>query len=142
MISDDAIKNPKRVVFCSGKIYYDLLQKREEENIQDIALVRVEQLYPYPHDKIIETLKSYKDVEVIWCQEESQNMGAWHFIDRRLELSMKEAGLKSRPIYVGRFASASPATGSAKKHLIEQAHVVDQALNLCHIDDYDHNPML
>jgi len=119
----------RKLVFCSGKVYYDLLAARETEKINDIALVRVEELYPYPEADIAKEMKKYSKAEVIWCQEESENMGAWHFMDRRLEATLGSAKVKStRPIYIGRPASASPATGSLAVHVKEQAGIVSKVL--------------
>jgi 2-oxoglutarate dehydrogenase E1 component len=121
----------KRVILCSGKVYYDLSEKREEEGIKDIAIIRLEQLYPFPHEKLVELLKPYKKADVIWCQEESKNMGAWTYLDRRLEAVLKDAKIHvERPVYIGRPESASPATGLLSRHLFEQNLLVSQALNL------------
>lgn len=121
----------KRVILCSGKVYYDLLETRESEGIQDIALIRLEQFYPFPHEELVELLKPYKNADVVWCQEEPSNMGAWTFLDRRLEAVLIEAQLQAkRPIYVGRPEAASPATGLLSRHLFEQNLLVSQALNL------------
>lgn len=123
--------NIKRVILCTGKIYYDLYQARQERNIQDIALMRVEQLYPFPHDELIQALKRYPQAEIIWCQEEPENMGAWTFIDRRIEKVLREIkGAYLRPHYVGRPESASPATGFYERHEYEQALLIEQALTI------------
>jgi 2-oxoglutarate dehydrogenase E1 component len=128
---DEAIKSPTRLIICSGKVYYDLLQARMDADIKTVALIRVEELYPFPEDILVEHLKKYKHAEVIWCQEEPENMGGWHFVDRLLEKAMVIAGMvQSRPIYVGRKASASPATGLATIHEKEQAELVRKALVL------------
>ncbi len=120
-----------RIVLCSGKIYYDLVEKREENKINHVAIIRLEQLYPFPHHRLVDILRMYKDAEVIWCQEEPMNMGAWTFIDRRLEDVLKHVNLKSkRPIYMGRPESASTATGLYSRHVFEQNLLVNQALNL------------
>ena len=124
----------KRVVLCSGKIYYDLLQRAEEAKVRDIALVRVEQLYPFPQRSLTAELIKYPNAEVIWCQEEPRNSGAWHFMDRRIEellAAIEGVEMKaSRPSYVGRIDSAASATGLLKRHLKEQAALVDEALML------------
>jgi len=121
----------KRVILCSGKVYYDLFEKRESEGIQDIALIRLEQFYPFPHEELVDLLKPYKNADVVWCQEEPINMGAWTFLDRRLEAVLIEAQLQAkRPVYVGRPEAASPATGLLSRHLFEQNLLVSQALNL------------
>lgn len=120
-----------RVILCSGKVFYDLLKKREDEGIKDIALIRLEQYYPFPHKTLTEILKNYKNADVVWCQEEPINMGAWTYIDRRLEGVLKEIDIKAkRPIYVGRPESASTATGLYSRHIFEQDLIVSQALNL------------
>jgi 2-oxoglutarate dehydrogenase E1 component len=124
----------KRVVLCSGKVYYDLLQRAEEMKVRDVALVRVEQLYPFPQRSLTAELKKYPNAEVIWCQEEPRNMGAWHFVDRRIEEvlgAIEDVDMQaSRPRYIGRPDSAATATGLLKRHLAEQAKLVDEALML------------
>ena len=123
----------KRVVLCSGKVYYDLLEARREQCIKDVAIVRVEQLYPWPRMRITNQIKLYQNAEVVWCQEEASNQGAWHFaadrIDYILESLDKKAKKTRRVLYVGRTASASPAVGSLKVHNKEQELLVEQALN-------------
>jgi len=125
-------KSVKRVVLSTGKVFYDLWQTREDKKVEDVALVRVEQLYPFPAEELKAELAKYPNAtEIVWCQEEPQNMGSWTFIDRRLEAVMKAAGCKSgRPAYAGRPEAASPATGSLKRHNAEQALLVEQALGL------------
>ncbi len=121
----------KRVVLCGGKVYYDLLEKREEQGIKNIALIRLEQYYPFPHDTLVEVLKPYTNAELIWCQEEPMNMGAWTFLDRRLEGVLTDAKIGSkRPTYIGRPEAASPATGLLSRHEFEQNLLVREALNL------------
>jgi 2-oxoglutarate dehydrogenase E1 component len=124
-------KKVKRVVLCSGKVYYDLLAERENRGIEDVAIVRVEQLYPFPEKELGAQLSRYSNADVIWCQEEPENMGSWYFVDRRIEKVL--TGIKhktSRPVYVGRSTAASPATGLLKIHLREQAELVDAALSV------------
>jgi 2-oxoglutarate dehydrogenase E1 component len=121
----------KRVVLCSGKVYYDLWQERENRGLKDVAIVRVEQLYPFPAGTLSLELARYPNAEVVWCQEEPQNMGAWTFVDRRIEAVL--TGLKvtaKRPTYVGRPEAASPATGLLRRHNMEQAKLVDEALTV------------
>lgn len=119
----------KRVVLCSGKVYYDLLQERDNRNIKDVAIVRIEQLYPFPAEGLKHALSNYPNAEVIWAQEEPQNMGYWTYVDRRIENVLGTVSTKSsRPSYVGRKASASPATGLLSRHNEEQAKLVDDAL--------------
>ena len=124
-------KNIRRVVLCAGKVYFDLLEERERRGIDDIYLMRVEQLYPLPRKALLEELGRFIKADVVWCQEESENMGAWTFIDRRLENLMVELKMPAlRPRYVGRPGSAAPATGLMKRHLKEQKALVDEALTL------------
>jgi 2-oxoglutarate dehydrogenase E1 component len=119
----------RRVVLCSGKVYYDLLAERREQGIRDVALVRLEQLYPFPDRSLPPVLAAYPRAKVVWCQEEPQNMGAWHFIDRRIEGVLERLDVAARrPAYVGRAEAASPATGLAKIHASEQAALVRAAL--------------
>ena len=122
-------KTVRRAVLCSGKIYYDLLQERRERAIKDVALIRVEQLYPWPRQTVMQQLQRYPKAEVVWCQEEAANMGGWTFASPRLADIVDELGAKrGRPIYCGRAASASPATGLAKVHAAEQKTIVDRCL--------------
>ena len=121
----------RRVVLCSGKVYFDLVAERRKRKIDDIAILRVEQLYPFPFSRLGLRLAQYPNAEVVWCQEEPENMGAWHFIDRRIERALSGADVRSkRPVYIGRPEAASPATGSARTHLKEQADLVDRALTI------------
>jgi 2-oxoglutarate dehydrogenase E1 component len=121
----------KRVVICSGKVYYDLLQTRRERGIKDVALVRLEQIYPFPAKNLKTAIEAYVNAQVIWCQEEPENNGAWTFVDRRIEAVLTCLdGAAKRPVYVGRKAAASPATGLAKTHATEQAALVDEALTV------------
>ena len=122
-------KTIRRAVLCSGKIYFDLLQERRERAIKDVALIRVEQLYPWPRQTVMQQLQRYPKAEVVWCQEEAANMGGWTFASPRLDDIVDELGAKAgRPIYCGRAASASPATGLAKVHAAEQKTIVDRCL--------------
>jgi 2-oxoglutarate dehydrogenase E1 component len=130
----DAIAAPdqvKRVVICTGKVYYDLLQERRDKGLNDVAIVRLEQIYPFPKNTLARVLGEYKNAEIVWCQEEPENMGAWTFVDRRLEKVLKDLGVKAkRPLYAGREEAASPATGSAKVHQQQQEALVRAALGL------------
>ncbi len=128
LVADSKIK---RVVLCSGKVYYDLYEARAAANIKDIALVRLEQFYPFPVTSLEVQLQRYKGAQVIWCQEEPENMGAWTFVDRRLEAVMQKVGMKAgRPQYAGRPEAASPAAGSLKRHNAEQEALLRAALSL------------
>ena len=128
----DPIAKPdevRRVVLCSGKVYYDLLAARRERGIEDIAILRLEQLYPFPKLTLPKLLAPYRRAEIVWCQEEPMNMGAWCFVDRRIECVLEDIkGKAKRPRYVGRDEAASPATGLAKVHAAQQAALVDKAL--------------
>ncbi len=115
----------KRLVVCSGKVYYDLVRKREEKGIDDVAIVRVEQLYPFPHKAFSTELKKYPQVaEVVWCQDEPQNQGAWFFVQHYLHENMAEG---QRLGYSGRAASASPAVGYSHLHQEQQKALVEGA---------------
>ena len=120
----------KRVVLCSGKVFYDLLAERREKGIKDVAIVRMEQIYPFPTISLPKILAEYPNAEIVWCQEEPENMGAWTFVDRKIEDVCTAMGTPKRPRFVGRVAAASPATGLARTHLAEQAALVSQALTL------------
>jgi 2-oxoglutarate dehydrogenase E1 component len=125
---DEAVK---RVVLCSGKVYYDLLQERRDGGVQDVAIIRVEQMYPFPRTGLARALSAYRNAEVVWCQEEPENMGAWRFMDRRIEGVLSELGLAAkRPRYVGREEASSPATGHAAAHQQQQRELVKEALGL------------
>lgn len=130
----DAIAAPdqvKRVVICTGKVYYDLLQERRDRKLNEVAIIRLEQIYPFPKNTLARVLGEYKNAEIVWCQEEPENMGAWTFVDRRIEKVLKDLGVKSkRPLYAGREEAASPATGSAKVHQQQQEALVREALGL------------
>ncbi|TAJ32272.1 MAG: 2-oxoglutarate dehydrogenase E1 component, partial [Reyranella sp.] len=128
-LADDA--KVRRVVLCSGKVYFDLVAERRKRKIDDVAIMRIEQLYPFPFTRLGVRLAQYPNAEVVWCQEEPENMGAWHFVDRRIERALASIDAKAkRPAYVGRAEAASPATGSARTHLKEQADLVDRALTV------------
>ncbi|NBP71810.1 MAG: 2-oxoglutarate dehydrogenase E1 component [Alphaproteobacteria bacterium] len=121
----------RRVVLCSGKVYYDLLAAREEMNISNVALIRMEQLYPFPSVSLSKELKKYPNADVVWCQEEPKNMGAWTYLDRRLEELLGNVDIKAeRPVYAGRPEASSPATGSFGKHTKEQQGLVEDALTV------------
>jgi 2-oxoglutarate dehydrogenase E1 component len=112
-------KQVRRVVLCSGKLYYDLLEYRQKNNRRDVALVRIEQLYPFPEKQLAEILAAYPDAPVFWAQEEPRNMGAWYFIQEMM-------GKQIADVY-SRKSSASPATGFAKIHAKEQMDIIEQA---------------
>jgi 2-oxoglutarate dehydrogenase E1 component len=121
----------KRVVLCSGKVYYDLLQKRRDENITDVALVRVEQLYPYPEKDVSEILAQYKNIkEIFWCQEEPRNQGAWYNCQHRFYRTCHEVHPNTILQFAGRKPSASPAAGYMALHVSEQEAFINDALGI------------
>jgi 2-oxoglutarate dehydrogenase E1 component len=121
----------RRVAICSGKVYYDLLAERRAKDIKDVALVRLEQIYPFPGISLERAIAPYVNADVVWCQEEPENMGAWSFVDRRIEKVLSRLDMKvRRPIYVGRDAAASPATGLAKTHMAQQSRLVATVLGI------------
>ncbi len=120
-----------RVVICTGKVYYDLLAERRTRQIKDVAIIRLEQMYPFPENTLGRILAPYANADVVWCQEEPENMGAWSFVDRRIEkVLIRNAGKATRPAFVGRDAAASPATGLARTHQAQQTALVAAALGL------------
>jgi 2-oxoglutarate dehydrogenase E1 component len=126
LVKDEKIR---RVVLCSGKVYYDLLEEREKRGVDDIYLLRVEQLYPFPAKALINELMRFKDAEIMWCQEEPQNMGGWTFVQPYLEWVLNKVEAKyRRPVYAGRAASASTATGLMSRHQKELAAFLEAAL--------------
>jgi 2-oxoglutarate dehydrogenase E1 component len=121
----------KRIIACSGKVYYDLLQERDAHNLTDTYLLRVEQLYPVPALALTKELGRFKNADLIWCQEEPKNQGAWSFIEPNLEQILGRLKVKAkRANFVGRPPSASPATGLASQHKEQQEKLVFEALNL------------
>ncbi|MEP9397549.1 2-oxoglutarate dehydrogenase E1 component [Mesorhizobium sp. KR2-14] len=126
LVKDSKIR---RVVLCSGKVYYDLYEEREKRGINDIYLLRVEQLYPFPAKALITELSRFRGAEMVWCQEEPKNMGAWSFIDPYLEWVLAHIDAKHQRVrYTGRPAAASPATGLMSKHLEQLQAFLDDAL--------------
>jgi 2-oxoglutarate dehydrogenase E1 component len=126
LVADDKIK---RVVLCSGKVYYDLYEEREKRGINDIYLMRLEQLYPVPMKAMVQDLGRFKQAEMVWCQEEPRNMGAWHFIEPYLEWVLNQIhAAHKRPRYAGRPASAATATGLMSKHLAQLKAFLEEAL--------------
>jgi len=118
----------RRVIFCTGKVYYDLYEKRAERNIKDIPLLRIEQLAPFPFDHVERELRRYPNAEVVWCQEEPKNMGAWSFIYFNFKTTIKHINDTREIKYIGRPPSASPATGSKKQHDRELQKIIQEAL--------------
>ncbi len=128
LASDDRIR---RVVLCSGKVYYDLLDKRDEEGLDDVYLMRIEQFYPFPAHSMVKELQRFKQAKVIWCQEEPKNQGAWNFIEPNIEWVLTRIKADyTRPEYAGRQAMASPANGLASQHKATQQALVNAALGI------------
>jgi 2-oxoglutarate dehydrogenase E1 component len=127
-----ADKDVRRVVLCSGKVAYDLMEKRDEEDLKDVSIIRLEQLYPFPGEPLAVRLKRMTGLEdVIWCQEEPRNNGAWFFVENQIEDALIAAGQKGmRPKYAGREVAASPATGLASRHKVQQEALVSIALGI------------
>ena len=122
----------KRLVLCSGKVAFDLIERRDEEELDDVSIVRIEQLYPFPGDPLAVRIERMTNLEqVVWCQEEPRNNGAWFFVGERIEAALAAAGKRDmRPHYAGREEAASPATGLAKRHQAQQEALVTIALGL------------
>jgi 2-oxoglutarate dehydrogenase E1 component len=124
---DESIDNSKvtRMICCSGKVYYDLVKKRAEKKAFDTAIIRVEQLYPFPHKAFGTEVKKYPNLtEMVWCQDEPQNQGAWFFVQHYIHENMVDG---QKLGYAGRPASASPAVGYAHLHQEQQKALLDQA---------------
>jgi 2-oxoglutarate dehydrogenase E1 component len=127
LVPDDKIR---RVILCSGKVYYDIYDEREKRGIDDVYIMRVEQLYPVPLKALVQELGRFKHAELVWCQEEPRNMGAWHFIEPYLEWVLNQIHAPNkRPRYAGRAAAAATATGLMSKHLAQLKALLDEALN-------------
>jgi 2-oxoglutarate dehydrogenase E1 component len=117
-------------VICSGKVYFDLYDEREARNVDDIYLLRVEQIYPFPLKAMGDLLSRFPSAEIVWCQEEPQNMGAWTFAEPRLYAVLEGLanGGKRAVRYAGRPASASTATGLMSKHMAQRDQFIEEAL--------------
>jgi len=129
-ISDNPDK-VRKLLFCSGKLYFELAEEREKKNINDVAIVRIEQLAPFPWDKVAKEASHYKNAEITWVQEEPMNMGAWSFVQPRIATATRVINnLEKRPAYVGRKPSAAVATGlGGRAHNAEQSALIDHALS-------------
>jgi len=126
LVADEKIN---RVVMCSGKVYYDLLEERDARGLDDTYIMRFEQFYPFPANSAVKELGRFKNAEMIWCQEEPKNQGGWTFMEPNLEWVLNRIKAKhERPVFAGRSASASPATGLASIHKAQQAALIDDAL--------------
>lgn len=140
LLHDDAQTNPgstislkkdeeiRRVILCTGKVYYDLLEEREKRGIEDVYILRVEQLYPFPTKSLCVEMARFKNADVVWCQEEPKNMGSWFFIQQYIEWVLEHVNAKvHRPRYAGRPAAAATATGLMSKHLAQLQAFLDDA---------------
>ncbi len=125
LAADDRIR---RVILCSGKVYYDLLEDREKRGIDDVYLLRLEQLYPFPAKALLDELSRFRNAEIVWCQEEPKNMGGWSFVQPYVDWVLEQMGrTNDRPRYVGRAASASTATGLMRTHLATLQQFLEEA---------------
>jgi len=120
IVDETESKKVRKIVFCTGKIYYDLLERKERDNIKDVVIARVEQLYPLPQDAMLSLAAKYPKAETVWVQEEPENMGAWYFMLARLNGKLNLKG-------IARKNSASPATGFKKVHMQEQDAILTRA---------------
>jgi 2-oxoglutarate dehydrogenase E1 component len=126
-VDDLPVAGVRRVVFCSGKVYFDLLKARRKDDNGAVAIVRIEQLYPFPADEYEAVLARYPEArEIVWCQEEPQNQGAWYQVRHRLQ---ERLGARHELLYAGRPHAAAPATGILKIHEVEQAALIEAALH-------------
>jgi len=126
LVPDERIR---RVVLCSGKVFYDLYEEREKRGVDDIYILRVEQLYPFPTKALVTELSRFKQAEFVWCQEEPRNMGAWHFVEHYLEWVLNQIEAKARrPRYATRPASAATAVGQMSKHQAQLKQLLEEAL--------------
>jgi len=128
-ITKEEEKKINRIIICSGKLYFELQDHIEQLQKQNVFILRLEQIYPFPYDVFSKELKRFTDCEVLWCQEEPKNMGAYGFVKRRIESVMKDTNMKQEKLlYVGRRAAASPATGVLDRHLANQKNILRLAV--------------
>jgi 2-oxoglutarate dehydrogenase E1 component len=127
LVSDNRIK---RVILCSGKVYFDLMEEREKRGENRIQMLRLEQLYPFPEKALARELARFPKAEIVWCQEEPKNQGAWTFVNPRIEQTIGQIGGTSRPRYIGRPEYASTAAGLASQHVAELKGFLDEALTV------------
>ena len=128
VLSDPIAKEFKnkidRIILCSGKIYFELQDRINELDLKNIHIVRIEQLYPFPYETLEEELQEFKNCEIIWCQEEPKNMGAWQFVEQRIQRALIKIGIEKKLYFIGRRAAASPATGAFDRHLQNQKNII------------------
>ena len=124
LLSDDEKRKIDRVVLCSGKIYFELQDHINELNLNNIHIIRLEQLYPFPYEALEEEIADFKNCEMIWCQEEPRNMGAWQFVEERIQSVLEKVTGKIDLHFIGRRAAASPATGVFDRHLANQKNII------------------
>jgi 2-oxoglutarate dehydrogenase E1 component len=128
IVPDESVR---KVLLCSGKIYYDLESERAKRGLNDIYILRIEQLYPFPAKSLASELARFSGARTAWCQEEPRNMGAWSFVEPYLEHAAAQyQGMSRRPEYIGRAASAATATGLLSQHFKELQAIMDQAFTL------------
>jgi 2-oxoglutarate dehydrogenase E1 component len=127
LVADDKIK---RVILCTGKVYFDLMEEREKRGENRIQILRLEQLYPFPENVLAQELNRFPRAELVWCQEEPQNQGAWNFVRHRIEDTVARLGGKACLRYAGRPEYASTAAGLMKQHQAELAAFLNDALSL------------
>jgi 2-oxoglutarate dehydrogenase E1 component len=132
-VDDLSPQQVRRIVFCSGRVYFDLLKARRKDGIRDVVVVRIEQLYPFPSEEYEAVLNRYPNArEIVWCQEEPQNQGAWYQIRHRLQEGL---GGRQQALYAGRAPAAAPATGISKIHEAEQNALIVAALHATATED-------
>ena len=117
----------RRVVLCTGKVYYDLIEEREKRGIDDVYVLRIEQLYPFPAKSLAQELAAFENAEIVWCQEDPRNMGAWFFVEHYVSWASEKKGMDRRLRYVGRPAAASTAVGQMSKHQAQLRAFLDDA---------------
>jgi 2-oxoglutarate dehydrogenase E1 component len=127
LVADDQIK---RVILCTGKVYFDLMDEREKRNENRVQMLRLEQLYPFPGEVLADELRRFPNAEILWCQEEPKNQGAWTFVQPRIAETLAGMGHKWTPRYVGRPEYASTAAGLMSQHNAELHAFLDEALTL------------
>jgi len=130
LVPDEEVR---RIIFCCGRVYYDLAKARSDKKIKDVALIRIEQICPFPYDQVGKQSLRYPNAEIMWAQEEPQNMGAWGYVQPRIATALKELNGKEAR-YIGRNTAASPATGAPAIHKAEVDHILTDAFE----ESYEH----